>query len=241
MIRVYTISGYEEVGKNMTAVGYSDGRKEEVVIIDMGIRLDRVLIHEDVNIQQFPTKELQRLGAIPDDSILRNKKVVAITFTHGHLDHIGAVGKIAPHYPDVPIYGTPYTIKLAKSEVKSEQYFEVKNPMYETEFGEIVQVSENLAIEFVRTTHSIPQAAMVVVHTPEGGAVVHTGDFKFDNNNPLGERPDYKRLKELGKEGVKVLIAESTALPSQPRRRVRQLPRCFWKTSSSTREWTRKD
>lgn len=101
MIRVYTISGYEEVGKNMTAVGYSDGRKEEVVIIDMGIRLDRVLIHEDVNIQQFPTKELQRLGAIPDDSILRNKKVVAITFTHGHLDHIGAVGKIAPHYPDV--------------------------------------------------------------------------------------------------------------------------------------------
>lgn len=209
MIRVYTISGYEEVGKNMTAVGYSDGRKEEVVIIDMGIRLDRVLIHEDVNIQQFPTKELQRLGAIPDDSILRNKKVVAITFTHGHLDHIGAVGKIAPHYPDVPIYGTPYTIKLAKSEVKSEQYFEVKNPMYETEFGEIVQVSENLAIEFVRITHSIPQAAMVVVHTPEG-AVVHTGDFKFDNNNPLGERPDYKRLKELGKEGVKVLIAEST-------------------------------
>ncbi|NJF24941.1 RNase J family beta-CASP ribonuclease [Thermococcus sp. Bubb.Bath] len=209
MIKVYTISGYEEVGKNMTAVGYSDGRKEEVVIIDMGIRLDRVLIHEDVNIQQFPTKELQRLGAIPEDNILRDKKVVAITFTHGHLDHIGAVGKLAPHYPNIPIYGTPYTIKLAKSEVKSEQYFEVKNPMYETEFGEIVQVSENLAIEFVRITHSIPHAAMVVVHTPDG-AVVHTGDFKFDNNNPLGEKPDYQRLKELGKEGVKVLIPEST-------------------------------
>ena len=209
MIRIYTISGYEEVGKNMTAVGYSNGGREEVVIIDMGIRLDRVLIHEDVNIQQFPTKELQKLGAIPDDSILRNKKVVAITFTHGHLDHIGAVAKLAPHYTDVPIYGTPYTIKLVKSEVKSEQYFEVKNPMYETNFGEIVQVSENLAIEFVRSTHSIPHASMIVVHTPEG-AVVHTGDFKFDNNNPLGERPDYKRLKELGEEGVKVLIPEST-------------------------------
>ncbi len=209
MIKVYTISGYEEVGKNMTAVGYSNGGREEIVIIDMGIRLDRVLIHEDVNIQEFPTKELQKLGAIPDDSILKNKKVVAITFTHGHLDHIGAIGKLAPHYPDVPVYGTPYTVKLAKSEVKSEKYFEVKNPMYETQFGEIVQVSENLAIEFVQTTHSIPQAAMVVVHTPEG-AVVHTGDFKFDNNSPLGERPDYKRLKELGKEGVKVLISEST-------------------------------
>ncbi|NJE61713.1 RNase J family beta-CASP ribonuclease [Thermococcus sp. 21S7] len=207
MIKIHTVSGYEEVGKNMTAVEYNG----EVVIIDMGIRLDRVLIHEDVNIQQFPTKELQKLGAIPDDSSIRNKKVVAITFTHGHLDHIGAVAKLAPHYPDVPIYGTPYTIKLAKGEVKSEQYFEVKNPMYETEYGEIVQVSENLAIEFVRITHSIPQSSMVVVHTPEG-AVVHTGDFKFDNNNPLGERPDYKRLRELGKEGVKVLIPESTRI-----------------------------
>ncbi len=85
MIKIHTVSGYEEVGKNMTAVEYNG----EVVIIDMGIRLDRVLIHEDVNIQQFPTKELQRLGAIPDDSSIRNKKVVAITFTHGHLDHIG--------------------------------------------------------------------------------------------------------------------------------------------------------
>ena len=214
MIRIYTVSGYEEVGKNMTAVGYSNGGTEEVVIIDMGIRLDRVLIHEDVNIQEFPTKELQRLGAIPDDSILRNRRVVAIAFTHGHLDHIGAVGKLAPHYPDVPIYGTPYTVRLAKGEVKSEKYFEVKNPMYETNYGEIVQVSENLAIEFVPMTHSIPHAAMVVVHTPEG-AVVHTGDFKFDNNNPLGEKPDYGRLRELGKEGVKVLIAESTRVAEE--------------------------
>ncbi len=229
MIKIYTISGYEEVGKNMTAVGYSDGGREEVVIIDMGIMLDRVLIHEDTNIQKFSDKELQRLGAIPDDRILwkggKNRKVVAITLTHGHLDHIGAIGKLGPHYPDVPIYGTPYTVKLAKSEVKSEEYFEVKNPMYETEYGEIVQVSENLAIEFVRSTHSIPQASMVVVHTPEG-AVVHTGDFKFDNNSPLGERPDYKRLKELGKEGVKVLIAESTrvAEPTKtPSERVAQM------------------
>lgn len=210
MIRIYTVSGYEEVGKNMTAVEYNG----EVVIIDMGLRLDRVLIHEDVDFQQMSSKDLRKLGAIPNDKMLRNKRVVAITLTHGHLDHIGAVGKLAPHYPNTPIYGTPYTIKLTKNEVKSEKYFEVKNPMYETEFGEIVQVSENLAIEFVMITHSIPQASMVVVHTPEG-AVVHTGDFKFDNNNPLGEKPDYKRLKELGKEGVKVLLPESTRV-SEP-------------------------
>ncbi|WP_461866333.1 RNase J family beta-CASP ribonuclease [Thermococcus sp.] len=210
MIKIHTLSGYEEVGKNMTAVEYNG----EVVIIDMGIRLDRVLIHEDVSIQHFPTKELQKLGAIPDDKAIRDKKVVAIAFSHGHLDHIGAVAKLAPHYPDVPIYGTPYTIKLAKSEVKSEQYFEVKNPMYETHYGEIVQVSENLAIEFVQITHSIPQSAIVVVHTPEG-AVIYACDYKFDNNNPLGERPDYKRLKELGQEGVKVLIPESTRV-AQP-------------------------
>ncbi|NJE07242.1 RNase J family beta-CASP ribonuclease [Thermococcus sp. M39] len=210
MINIYTLGGYEEVGKNMTAIEYNG----EVVIIDMGIRLDRVLIHEDVEFQKMPSKELRKIGAIPDDTPIRNKKVVAIAFSHGHLDHIGAVAKLAPHYPDVPIYGTPYTIKLAKSEVKSEQYFEVKNPMYETQYGEIVQVSENLAIEFVQITHSIPQSSIVVVHTPEG-AVVYACDYKFDNNSPLGEKPDYKRLKEIGKEGVKILIAESTRVAEE--------------------------
>jgi len=210
MITIYTIGGYEEVGKNMTAIEYEG----EVVIIDMGIRLDRVLIHEDVNFQRMSSRELRKIGAIPDDTSLKNKKVVAIAFSHGHLDHIGAVAKLAPHYPNVPIYGTPYTIKLTKNEVKSEQYFEVTNPMYETNYGEIVQVSENLAIEFVQITHSIPQTSFVVVHTPEG-AIVYACDFKFDNNNPMGERPDYKRLKEIGQEGVKVLIAESTRVAQE--------------------------
>ncbi|ASJ16561.1 ribonuclease J [Thermococcus chitonophagus] len=210
MIKIYTLGGYEEVGKNMTAVEY-DG---EVVIVDMGIRLDRVLIHEDVEFQKMSSKELRKLGAVPDDRPIRNKKVVAIALSHGHLDHIGAIGKLAPHYPDVPIYGTPYTIRLAKSEIKGEEYFEVTNPLYETNYGEIVQVSENLAIEFVQITHSIPQSSIVVIHTPEG-AVVYACDYKFDNNHPYGERPDYKRLKELGREGVKVLIPESTRVAEE--------------------------
>ncbi|AIF68827.1 ribonuclease J [Palaeococcus pacificus DY20341] len=210
MITIYTIGGYEEVGKNMTAVEYNG----EVVIVDMGIRLDRVLIHEDVNFQKMSSRDLRKLGAIPDDKAIRNKKVVAIALSHGHLDHIGAVAKLAPHYPDVPIYGTPYTIKLTKNEVRGEQYFEVKNPMYETNYGEIVQVSENLAIEFVQITHSIPQSSIVVIHTPEG-AVVYACDYKFDNNNPIGEKPDYKRLREIGKEGVKVFVPESTRVSEQ--------------------------
>ncbi len=215
MIRVYTLSGYEGVGRNMTAIEYSpDGGPGEMVIVDMGIRLDRVLIHEDVNIQRFPTDKLRRLGAIPDDRAVRDKRVVAIALSHGHLDHIGAIAKIAPHYPNVPVYGTPYTVRLAKSEVRNEKYFEVTNPLYETEYGEMVQVSENLAIEFVQITHSIPQASMVVVHTPEG-AVVYACDYKFDHNNPLDERPDYERLKKLGKEGVKILIPESTRVAQE--------------------------
>jgi len=89
MIKVYTIGGYEEVGKNMTAIEYEN----EVIIIDMGIRLDRVLIHEDVNFQKMSSRDLRKLGAIPDDTIIKNKKVVAIVLSHGHLDHIGAIAK----------------------------------------------------------------------------------------------------------------------------------------------------
>jgi len=222
MIRVYTLSGYEGVGKNMTAIEYSrDGRQGEVVVVDMGIRLDRVLIHEDVNIQKFPTDELRRLGAIPDDRPLKGKRVVAIALSHGHLDHIGAIAKIAPHYPEVPVYGTPYTVRLAKSEVRNEkankekgEHFEFLNPFYEVDYGEIIQVSENLALEFIQITHSIPQSSMVVVHTPEG-AVVYACDYKFDHNNPLNEKPDYARLKKLGKEGVKILIPESTRVAEE--------------------------
>lgn len=189
MIRVYIISGYEEVGKNMIVVGYFDGRKEEVVIIDMGIRFDCVFIYEDVNIQQFLIKEFQRFGVIFDDLILRNKKVVVIMFIYGYFDYIGVVGKIVFYYLDVLIYGIFYMIKLVKSEVKSEQYFEVKNLMYEMEFGEIVQVSENLVIEFVWIIYLIFQVVMVVVYIFEG-VVVYIGDFKFDNNNLFGERFD---------------------------------------------------
>ncbi len=223
MIRIYTLSGYEGVGKNMTAVGYSkDGTDEEIVVIDMGIRLDRVLIHEDVNIQKFRTEELAKLGAIPDDRRLIGKNVIAIALSHGHLDHVGAVAKIAPHYPNATIYGTPYTIRVARGEVKSErtskrkekEEFNFVNQFYEVDYGERIQISENLTLEFIQITHSIPQSSMVVVYTPDG-AVVYACDYKFDHNNPLNEKPDYKRLRKIGREGVKVLIPESTRVAEE--------------------------
>jgi len=92
-IEVNAIGGYEEVGRNMTAIRVN----EDIVIIDMGLRLDRIAIHEDAEIEKMHSIDLIKMGAIPNDAMLSEARgsVKAIVCTHGHLDHIGAVPKLA--------------------------------------------------------------------------------------------------------------------------------------------------
>ncbi|MGH2670565.1 MAG: MBL fold metallo-hydrolase, partial [bacterium] len=103
-IEILPVGGYNEFGRNMTVVRV--GR--EAVIIDMGLKLDRVLIHEDAVFESLSPNDLWDLGAIPDDRVLQDlpAKVIAIVLSHGHLDHIGAVRKLAGKY-DCPVIGTP--------------------------------------------------------------------------------------------------------------------------------------
>jgi len=205
-LEVVAIGGYEEVGKNMTAINV-DG---EIIIFDMGLMLDRVLIHEDTDISKMHSLNLIEMGIIPDDTVMKNieGEVKAIVVSHGHLDHIGAITKLAHRY-NAPIIGTPYTIELIKREILSEKKFDVRNPLVTLNAKESIDLTSNLTLEFINITHSIPDAVLPVLHTPYG-AIVYGNDFKFDNFPVVGERPDYRAIKKIGKEGVLCMISEST-------------------------------
>jgi ribonuclease J len=159
--------------------------------------------------------DLIERGIIPDDTLMKDVdgKVRAIVFTHGHLDHIGAVGKLAHRY-EAPIIGTPYTMGLIERTIKSERKFKVTNPLQVLNPGEKIQISPDMTLEFVRTTHSIPHTVNAAIHTSEG-IIVYANDFKFDNHQMISEPPDYHRLRELGRKGVLALIVETTRMTEE--------------------------
>lgn len=203
-IGVKAVGGYEEVGKNMTAVRVGD----EVVILDMGLFLDRVQIHGDTRTETMDSLDLIEMGAIPDDTVMGDVEgeVKAIVCSHGHLDHIGAVPKLAHRY-NAPIIATPFATELIKDKIKGERRFRVDNEVVALDSGKKYQVSDNLLIEFVHTKHSIPQTATVVIHTPEG-AIVYALDFRLDRNPVIESPPDFKRMRQIGREGVVAAIVE---------------------------------
>ena len=206
MIDICTVGGYNEVGKNMTAVNV-DG---EVVIFDMGIHLESYIKYtEDEDIINVDPSELIKVGAVPDITKIEKwkDKVKAIIPTHAHLDHIGAVPYLGNNY-DAPILGTPFTIAVLKTILKDEK-ITIKNKIRTLAPNSVFQLSKNLKVEFINMTHSTPQTVMVALHT-KYGIILYANDFKFDRFPTLGEKPNFKRLKELGKKGVLCLIVDST-------------------------------
>jgi len=205
-IGIVAVGGYNEMGRNMTAIRVN----EDIIILDMGLRLDRVQIHEDVEIDRMHSLELIEMGAIPDDTIMKqiDGTVRAIVCTHGHLDHIGAITKLAHRYT-APILGTPYTAALIKQQINDERKFTVKNKIITLNAGQVHQVTEDVSIEFIRVQHSIIDAVFAAIHTPDG-AILYACDFKLDRTPTIGEAPDFDRLRSLGKEGVIAMITEST-------------------------------
>jgi ribonuclease J len=207
-IEVCSLGGYSQVGANMTAVKVG----EDVILFDMGYNIPAV-----IKVQEEETKDKTKLsrtqmisaGAVPDDSpISKNwrKKVKAIVLGHCHLDHIGAVPFLAGRY-DCPIYGTPFTIEVLKTTLTDDR-MKISNPLKVLNPNSRIKINDNITLEFVHTTHSTPQTVIAVIHTPVG-AIMYGNDFKFDNHPIVGKRPNYKRLEELGKEGVKMLIVDA--------------------------------
>ena len=202
-VEIATIGGYEEVGRQCTAVRAG----EDVVIFDMGLNLSKVLLHDNVETEKLHSLDLIDMGAIPDDRVMSDLEgdVQAIVPTHGHLDHIGAISKLAHRY-NAPIVASPFTIELVKQQIQSEQKFGVENDLVKMDPGETMSIGDSgqVELEFVNVTHSIIDAINPVLHTPEG-AVVYGLDKRMDHTPVIGDPIDMKRFREIGREGEGVL------------------------------------
>ncbi|GIU68633.1 MAG: ribonuclease J [Candidatus Pacearchaeota archaeon] len=210
-MEICTVGGYEQVGKNMTAVKIG----EDVFIFDAGLYLPAIVeIQEQEKNIKFTEKDLRRIGAIPDDLILDKlgwrEKVRAIIIGHAHLDHVGALPFIAYRYPNAIIMATPFTMHVFDSLTKDEN-ITIKNPkkiIMPDSVHYIKGKSSNYKIEFIHTTHSTLQCVFAALHTNEG-IFFYALDFKFDNFPVIGDPPRYKKLGELGRKGIKALVIDA--------------------------------
>jgi ribonuclease J len=204
MIEITAVGGYSEVGRNMTAVKYND----EVVLLDMGVHLENYIRFKgDDDLELFNLHELVQAQAVPNTSCIKDwKNVIAIIPSHGHLDHIGAIPYMAAKY-NCPIICTPYTASVIKAILKDKK-LQIPNDIRILGKNHRFTLSDSITVEFVNITHSIPHTALVVLHTPNG-QIIYSNDFKLDNSPTLGDKPNYKRMKELGRGNVKALIIDS--------------------------------
>ncbi len=204
-LEICAIGGFTKTEGNSVAIKVDD----EVILLDMGLSMfDYVKFTEDMEDTSTKTYGvLLKANAVPDYGHIEDwkDKVIAIIPSHGHLDHVGAIPFAAPLFPaSAVVLGTPYTIEVLKN-ILWDEHLEIPHKFVILNSGKSYKISRNITVEFVHITHSIPQTAIVVIHTPYG-KIMYANDFKLDNNPVLGKKPDYARLKQLGKTGVKVLI-----------------------------------
>ena len=190
-LKVMCLGGLSEIGKNMTALEYGD----DIIVIDCGMG--------------FPDEDMPGVDlVIPDISYLVSNahKIRGILITHGHEDHIGAVPYILQQI-DAPIYGT--RLSLGIIEGKLDENPPPNEPeLYTVEAGDVVNLGVFKA-EFIHVNHSIADACAIAVRTPVG-TVFHSGDFKIDVSPIDGKMIDLVRIGEIGREGVTLLMCEST-------------------------------
>ena len=191
-VRVIPLGGLNEIGKNITAIECGD----DIIIIDCGFG--------------FPDEDMLGVDlVIPDFTYLRDNadKVRAIVLTHGHEDHIGGIPYLLREI-NVPVYGTLLTLGIIKNKL-AEHKLPFDAMLKVVCAGETIKLGSNFAVEFIHINHSIADACALCIDTPVG-KLFHTGDFKLDLTPVDGEVMDITRLGELGKEGIELLMCEST-------------------------------
>ena len=190
-VRIIPLGGLNEIGKNMTAVECGD----DIIVIDCGLA--------------FPDEEMPGVDlVIPDVTYLEanSSRVRGIVLTHGHEDHIGAIPYVLRNI-NPPIYGTRLTVGIVRNKLK-EFSLDVEPKLIEVKAGDKIRLG-GMTVEFIHVNHSIADACALAIGTPLG-TIVHSGDFKLDLTPIDGEIMDITRLGELGKEGVLLLMCEST-------------------------------
>ena len=190
-VKIIPLGGLEQIGMNITAFEYRDS----IVVVDCGMA--------------FPEDDMLGIDIVlPDITYLEENysKIKGFVITHGHEDHIGAIPYVFRKI-NVPIYTTKLTMALIENKLEEHEMLElVKRKV--VSYGQFVELGD-ISVEFIKTNHSIQDAAALALHTP-AGVIVHTGDFKVDYTPVYGDAIDLQRFAELGRNGVLALMCDST-------------------------------
>ncbi len=191
-LKIIPLGGLEQIGMNITAFEYEDS----IIVVDCGLA--------------FPEGDMLGIDlVIPDVTYLKDNidRVKGFVITHGHEDHIGALPYVLRDI-NVPIYATKLTIGIIENKLKEHEDLLKKTKRKVVKFGQSINLGR-FRVEFIKTNHSIVDAAALAIFSP-AGVVVHTGDFKVDYTPVYGDSIDLERFASLGKKGVLALMADST-------------------------------
>lgn len=190
-LKIIPLGGLEQIGMNITAFEYEDS----IVVVDCGL--------------SFPADDMLGIDlVIPDVTYLKDnfEKVKGFVITHGHEDHIGALPYILKDM-NVPVYATRLTMGIIENKLTEHDLMDTTRRVV-VKFGQTITLGK-FRVEFIKTNHSIVDAAALAIYSP-AGIVVHTGDFKVDYTPVYGDAIDLARFAELGKKGVLALLPDST-------------------------------
>ena len=191
-LKIIPLGGLHEIGKNITVFEYEN----EIIVVDCGL--------------SFPEDDMLGIDlVIPDISYLEKnvEKIKGLVITHGHEDHIGAVPYLLKKM-NIPIYATKLTAGLIRNKLEEHKLLR-STELHEVVQGQTISLGKNFKVEFIRSSHSIPDSVMLAITTP-AGTVLHTGDFKVDYTPIDGKIMDFGRIAELGNQGILALMADST-------------------------------
>ena len=193
-LEVIPLGGMGEIGKNITAYRFED----EIMIVDAGLA--------------FPESHQMGIDLIIPriDYLQQNAGLIkGMILTHGHEDHIGSLPYVLPRLPRIPVYGAGLTLGLVREKLSEFGIKDGDVDLREIGLTDKIRIGTHFQVEFIRMTHSIPDNAGYILTTP-AGVVLHTGDFKLDEEPSDGKTSDLARIEQAGKDGVLLLLSDST-------------------------------